>query len=48
MDAAIRQYRHTFMLGGVWYTIVAEWKHGCYRGDCNPAICFTNWSIEDA
>lgn len=37
---------NTFDHDNVTYTITAEWKCSCYRGDCNPATCYTHWSLD--
>ena len=36
----------TFTYEGNEHKITAQWKDGCYRGDCNPATCYTNWELD--
>lgn len=35
----------TFWWDGVPYKIEARWVDGCISGDCNPATCWTDYSI---
>jgi len=45
MSAADSNGSCTFWLDGAEYTITAEFKHGCINYDCNPATCWTEWTI---
>lgn len=35
----------TFEGDGVTYAVCANWYDGCISGDCNPATCYTNWTL---
>lgn len=35
-----------FNIGGQGYKITQEWYDGCISGNCNPATCYTSWSLD--
>jgi len=34
-----------FWHAGVTYYVESKWLDGCINGDCNPATCYTDWTI---
>jgi hypothetical protein len=36
----------TFTYNGIEYTMRAVFDHGCINWDCNPATCYTNWTLD--
>jgi hypothetical protein len=36
---------NTFVYNGQMHIINAVWIDGCINGDCNPATCWTHWTL---
>ena len=46
MTEADHQGWEIFTYNGVEYTMRAVFDHGCYKGGCNPATCYKNWTLD--